>query len=104
MRLNGLYNIRRSAVVEEKDPLTCAPKRGRSELISLRGSLDDVIGQAWSHMMHQQIGKEVGRYVIDRDRCRCRDERLCVAETATNRVELSLPICGPQSHGRQRLL
>lgn len=54
-RLNQVF---RSAVMQEKNPLTDAPQRRGPELVAESKTLRDIICKARPHMMDEQIGKK----------------------------------------------
>ena len=63
MMFNRLKQIGVPAIVKEENPLAEAPQWRGTEFIGSRSALDDVISEEGSHMVHQQIRKQIGRYV-----------------------------------------
>ncbi len=57
MALDGLDQIAGSAVMQEKEPLSEAPKRCGAELVGACLSLADAVGQRRPHVVQGEIGK-----------------------------------------------
>jgi hypothetical protein len=63
VRLDRLDEVLGSPVVKEEDVLPQTPERCGPELVALRSSLDDIVSQARSHGMNEDVGEEVDRLV-----------------------------------------
>ena len=59
MRLDRLEEIGGPSVMQEEDPLPNSPQRRRAEFVPNRRALKDVIRQARSHVVHEQIGEQI---------------------------------------------
>ena len=55
---DGLNQVGRTSVVEKKDALSDAPQRGGSELVRASGALRDAVGEAFAHVVDQEVGPE----------------------------------------------
>jgi hypothetical protein len=55
MVLDGYEEVRRAAVVQEKQALAESPKRCSSEFVGFCAALNDTIRQFRAHVMQQQI-------------------------------------------------
>ena len=62
MRLNSLQKIACPAVVEEENPLAQTPQGRGAEFIGTGSALHNIIRQPASHVVNQQIRKQVGLY------------------------------------------
>ena len=60
---DSLHQIGRASVVEEEDALPDTPERGASELIGACATLRDAVGKTFSHVVNEEVGKEVRRLV-----------------------------------------
>ena len=69
--LDRLDEVRISPIVREKDALPQTPERCGPELVALRSSLDDIVSQARSRGMNEDVGEEVYRLVTQRRPQRC---------------------------------
>jgi hypothetical protein len=63
MRPDGLHQVGRASVVEEKDALPDAPERGGSEFIGSGTALRNAVSEAFSHVVNEEVGPEVRRLV-----------------------------------------
>ena len=59
VRLDRLHEVRSAAVVQEEDALAQAPQWRSPEFIPGRRTLQDVVGQPWSHLVQGQVGEQV---------------------------------------------
>src|SRR5882762_6269366 len=59
MRLDRLNEVRGPSVVQEEYPLPQPPERGAAELPRPRSALTHAIGQAYPHVVDEQIGEEI---------------------------------------------
>ena len=59
MRADGHQQIRGSPVVQEKDPLSETPERRRPELVRRSLALNDVVGEAGTHLVERDVGEQV---------------------------------------------
>src|SRR5262249_12136728 len=66
MRLNRLEQVRGAAVMEKKKPPAYPPQGSGAELARASLPLRDPIGQAWPHVMEQQIGEEIDGLIAQR--------------------------------------
>src|SRR4029453_1998944 len=66
MRPDRFPQFRRSAIVQKEQPLSQPPQRGRAKLSWSGLSLPDTIGQAWAHVVNQQVGVETHRLIAQR--------------------------------------
>ena len=66
MRLDRLEEIRGPPIVQEEDALSQAPQGRRPELVALGPALQDIVGQARSHGVHQDVRKQVDGLVPQR--------------------------------------
>src|SRR4029077_18365517 len=64
MGLDGDQEVAGPPVVQEEQALPDAPEWLTAELVRSRRALDDVVGKARTHVMHEQIRKEVHRPVF----------------------------------------
>src|SRR5215470_10009025 len=64
MGKDGLEQIRGSSVMQEEDPLADSPQRCGPELVGTRRTLDYVVRQVRSHVMHQHIREQVDGPVL----------------------------------------
>lgn len=56
---DGLNQVGRPSVMEKEDALSDAPERGGSELIRAGGALGDAVGEAFAHVVDEEVGPEV---------------------------------------------
>jgi len=56
---DGLNEVGRASVMEKKDALSDTPQRGGSELVRASGALRDAVGEAFAHVVDQEVGEEV---------------------------------------------
>jgi len=56
MCLDGDQQVAGPPVVQEEQALPDTPQRLTTELVRSRRALDDVVGKARTHVMHEQIG------------------------------------------------
>lgn len=54
-----LQEIAGSSVVQEKEPLAYSPQGCGTELVGTSSALRYAVGEAASHVVHRQIGKQV---------------------------------------------
>src|SRR5256884_7768423 len=59
VRPDGFHQVGRASIVEEEDALPDAPKRSGPELVRAGGALRDAVGQAFAHVVNQQVGEKV---------------------------------------------
>ena len=62
MLVNCIQQVRRSAVVQEKQPLTDTPQRSRSEFVASGNPLINPVRQVSTHVMQRKIGE---RMILD---------------------------------------
>ena len=62
--LNRFEQILRSAVMKEEDSLPEAPQGRCAKLIATRIALADIISQSRTHIVQQQIGKQIDVLVL----------------------------------------
>jgi hypothetical protein len=70
MRQDGLNQIARTTIMQEKDALAQTPQRSRTKLIRPGGTLRYAIRQAGTHVVHSQIREEIDRLPIQSSRRR----------------------------------
>ena len=63
VRLDGFYEIGRSAIVQEEDALSHTPQRSGPELIAGRVALRNVIGETAAHIVNKEVGERVNWHV-----------------------------------------
>jgi hypothetical protein len=56
---DGLNEVGRASVMEKEDALSDAPQRGGSEFVRASGALGDAVGEAFAHVVDQEVGPEV---------------------------------------------
>src|SRR6266704_2199230 len=61
--LDGLQQVRSTAIVQDEDPLSQAPQRCTAELVSTGPALTNVVRQACAHVMDLKITEQVGSSV-----------------------------------------
>src|SRR5262245_56092157 len=66
MREDRRLQVRRSSIVQEEQPLSQPPQRGGAKLRWSGLSLPDAIGQAWAHVVNQQVGEKIHRLIAQR--------------------------------------
>ena len=59
VRPDGFHQVGRASIVEEEDALPDAPKRSRPELVRAGGALRNAVGEAFAHVVNQQVGEKV---------------------------------------------
>src|SRR5208283_6214699 len=94
VRVDGLYQVGGAAVMHEKDSLAQSPERRRAEFVALGNPLTDVVRQVRTHVVQQQIGKQVRLDIAERADGRLSSlHRRCVAQRAADLDEdlLSVP-------------
>jgi hypothetical protein len=69
VRPDGVNQIRRTPIVKEEDALSHTPERCSSELVRAGAALRNAVGQAFAHMVHQQIREKI-RGLIGKRRTR----------------------------------
>ena len=89
MGLDGDQEVAGPPVVQEEQALPDAPEWLTAELVRSRRALDDVVGKACTHVMHEQIRKEVHRPVFQHrtDHGRRGLHLRCVAQITTGAAE-----------------
>src|SRR3989442_11205896 len=78
MFVNRYNQVRRSAVMQEKDALTKPPQRSGAEFIGSGGALLNPVGQARPKVVQEQVGIQV-----------CGDQRGRMAKSASGALEQS---------------
>src|SRR5437899_9398111 len=92
MGFDRLQQVARSTIMQEEDALPDAPQHRGAELISTGTALRDIVSQACSHVVYQQIREQIRRLVAEPGaRGRSRLQRRGMAQSAADRVELCLP-------------
>src|SRR5712691_2678126 len=90
MLVDRVQEVLRSPVVQEEEPLADSPQRRATEFVGSGVALGDAVGEAGSHVVHGQIGKQVhGLLVESADRGKTGLQRRGMAHRATYRVEVA---------------
>ena len=66
MGLDRLHQIGSSSVVQEEEPLPYSPQGRGTEFVGSGVTLGHPVGQADSHVVHGQIGKQVHDLLVQR--------------------------------------
>jgi hypothetical protein len=61
--LDGLDQVGRASIMQKEDALSDAPQRSRSEFVWASAALRNPIGQAFAHVVNEQIGKKIYRLI-----------------------------------------
>src|SRR5205823_9786231 len=94
MRLDRLDEVRGPSVVQEEYPLPQPPERGAAEFPRPRSALTHPVGQAYPHVVDQQVGVEIHGLIAKRgDRRIARVEGRRMAKRAPDLAEQSLARC-----------
>src|SRR5271167_4978232 len=58
---DGVYQIGRPSVMKEEDTLSDAPKGSSSELVGAGAALRDAVGEAFAHVVDEQVREKIRR-------------------------------------------
>ena len=56
---NRLHQVGRPSVMQEEGPLSDTPERSGSELVGASGALRDAVGEAFAHVVDEEVGPQV---------------------------------------------
>ena len=63
---DGVDQIGRSSVMKEEDALAEAPERSGSELVGAGAALRNAVGEAFAHVVDEEIGEKIDRLIRKR--------------------------------------
>ena len=52
---DGIEQVAGASIVEKKDALSEAPERSGAELVGARAALGDAVGEAFAHVVDEQV-------------------------------------------------
>src|ERR1700686_5247646 len=90
--------------MEEEDALSNAPERSSSELVGAGAALRNAVGQAFAHVVHEQVGKKIRSLIgkrstrtgrgAARNHCSCGKRRRMAVHTPNLRERVACLFAG----------
>jgi hypothetical protein len=60
---DGFYQVGRPSIMQEENALADAPERRSAKLVGAGAALRDAVGEPYTHVVNEQVGKKIGRLI-----------------------------------------